>query len=37
MSAKEGIGVVMRQTFSKGNNALTDSNNLPNPVSFFGF
>ena len=35
VSAKEGMGVVMRQTFSKGNNALTDSNNLPNPVSSF--
>ena len=36
-SAKEGMGVVMRQTFSKGNNALTDSNNLPNPVSSHGY
>ena len=35
VSAKEGMGVVMRQTFYGGNYALTDTNNMPNPVSTF--
>ena len=34
VSAKEGMGVVMRQTFSGGRYGLTDKNNMPNPVSF---
>ena len=33
VSAKEGMGAVMRQTFCGGNYALTDENNMPNSVS----
>ena len=33
VSAKEEMGVVMRQTFYGGNYGLTDENNMPNPVS----
>ena len=33
VSAREGLGVVMRQTYYGLYYPLTDKNNLPNPVS----
>ena len=33
VAAKEGMGVVMRQTFYGWNYALIDNSSMPNPVS----
>ena len=33
VAAKEGLGVIMRQTFYGGYYGLIDSNLMPNPVS----
>ncbi len=35
VSAKYGLGVVMRQSFYAGNYSLTDMDMMPNPVSAF--
>ena len=34
VSGREGLGVVMRQSYNGLNYSLTDRDNLPNPVSY---